>query len=176
MAHLVLTVAGSDRAGLVQALADVIAAHGGNWERSELAELAGTFAGVVLVSVPDARSTQLTSALGDLTDLMTVTPYPGQDVAPATDATGKRVTFTVLGNDRPGIVRDITHVLLGRGLTIDRFTSRTGGAPMAGGELFEASVTAHAASGADISAAVAELEQLAAEIQVDLSWPDDSKG
>jgi glycine cleavage system regulatory protein len=167
MAHLVLTVAGSDRAGLVQALADVIAAHGGNWERSELAELAGTFAGVVLVEVPDAQRAALTGALGDLAGLLTVTEYPGVEtpaVAPA-----EHVTFTVLGNDRPGIVRDITHALVGRGLTIDRLTSRTTATPMAGGELFEATVTAHAAAGADIAAAVAALEQLAAEIQVDLT-------
>ena len=49
MATLVLTVIGDDRAGLVNALADVVTAHGGNWERSQLAELAGKFAGIVLV-------------------------------------------------------------------------------------------------------------------------------
>jgi glycine cleavage system regulatory protein len=166
MAHLVLTVAGSDRAGLVQALADVIAAHGGNWERSELAELAGTFAGVVLVEVPNAQSDRLTRALGDLAGLLTVTGYPGAETAAVP---AEHVTFTVLGNDRPGIVRDITRALVGRGLTIDRLTSRTTATPMAGGELFEATVTAHAAGAGDIAAAVAELEQLAAEIQVDLT-------
>jgi glycine cleavage system regulatory protein len=148
----------------------VIAEHGGNWERSELAELAGTFAGVVLVSVPDARSEQLTRALGELTDLMTVTPYRGAEERLG-EAAAEHVEFTVLGNDRPGIVRDITNVLVGRGLTIDRLTSRTIGAPMAGGELFEAGITAHAAPGVDIATAVTELEELASEIQVDLSWP-----
>ena len=43
---------GDDRAGLVNALADVVSAHEGNWERSQLAELAGKFAGIVEVSVP----------------------------------------------------------------------------------------------------------------------------
>ena len=31
MATLVLTVIGDDRAGLVNALADAVSAHGGNW-------------------------------------------------------------------------------------------------------------------------------------------------
>ena len=47
MATLVLTVIGDDRAGLVNALAEAVTAHGGNWERSQLAELAGKFAGKI---------------------------------------------------------------------------------------------------------------------------------
>src|SRR5690606_26345178 len=53
MSTLVLTVIGDDRAGLVNAVAEVVARHGGNWERSQMAELAGKFAGIVLVTVPD---------------------------------------------------------------------------------------------------------------------------
>ena len=167
MAHLVLTVVGDDRAGLVQQLADLIAEHGGNWARSELAELAGAFAGIVLVEVSDDRADALTGALGEMSGLLNITPYRGR--ADAAPAAGERVTFTVLGNDRPGIVRDVTHALVAGGLTIDRFTSRTTAAPMAGGELFEASVTARAADGTALSDVVVRLEQLASEIQVDLT-------
>ena len=53
--RLVLTVIGDDRAGLVEALSDVVAAHGGNWEHSQLAELAGKFAGIVVVSASADR-------------------------------------------------------------------------------------------------------------------------
>ena len=70
MAHLVLTVVGDDRAGLVSALAHTIAGHGGNWEQSELAELAGAFAGIVLVSVPDEQQHALTAALSELDGLL----------------------------------------------------------------------------------------------------------
>lgn len=167
MAHLVLTVVGDDRAGLVERLADTVAAHGGNWERSELAELAGAFAGIVLVDVADERVEALTAALGELRGLLTVTPYRGRGghAAPL----GEQVSFTVLGHDRPGIVRDVTRSLVADGLTIEQFTSRTLAAPMAGGELFEATVTARAAPGVDLGATVARLEQLAGEIQVDLT-------
>ena len=37
--HLVLTIIGDDRPGIVSALADTVATHGGNWERSQLARL-----------------------------------------------------------------------------------------------------------------------------------------
>jgi glycine cleavage system regulatory protein len=57
MATLVLTVIGNDTSGLVDALADPIAHHGGSWDRSHMARLAGQFAGIVVVSVPDENVT-----------------------------------------------------------------------------------------------------------------------
>lgn len=166
MAHLVLTVAGSDRSGLVETLATTVAAHGGNWRRGELAEMSGTFAGVVLVDVPDDHRDALTADLEGLRGLLAVTPFDAPDTAAPT---GERVTFTVLGNDHVGIVRDVTRALQTHGLSIDALSSRTRPAPMAGGELFEATVTAHAKSTGAVSAAVSALEQLAAEIQVEVT-------
>ena len=66
MATLVLTVIGDDRSGLVSALSGVIADHGGSWERSQMARLAGKFAGIVLVAVPDDRAEALIAELGPL--------------------------------------------------------------------------------------------------------------
>lgn len=166
MAHLVLTVAGSDRAGLVQALAAAIAGHDGNWRRSELAEVAGMFAGVVLVDVPDDRRAALVADLEGLQGLLAVTPFEAAAAAPAA---GEQVTFTVLGNDHPGIVRDLARALERRGLSVDALTSRTRPAPMAGGELFEATVSAHAQSAEAVAAAVADVERLAGEIQVEVT-------
>ena len=168
MAQLVLTLAGEDRAGLVSALADVVSDHGGNWERSELAELAGAFAGIVLVSVPDDREAALTNALGGLEGLLRITTHTP---AAASDdrADGAALTFTVLSNDRPGIVREVTRAISAHAASIDSFRSRTLEAPMAGGMLFEATVTVRIPGDADAATIIAELERLAGEIQVDLS-------
>lgn len=165
MATLVLTIVGDDRAGLVQSLADVVGEHGGNWETSELAELAGAFAGIVLVSVPDARLDAFTEALRSLDGLLRIAVHGGT----ASERDGRRFTFSILGDDRPGIVRDVARTVTGRGVTIDHFSSRTREAPMAGGMLFEASVTARVPQGVDESEVVVALERLAAEIQVDLT-------
>lgn len=43
--HLVLTVIGPDRPGLVSKLSDAIAAGGGNWLAARMASLAGQFGG-----------------------------------------------------------------------------------------------------------------------------------
>ncbi len=170
MSNLVLTVVGDDRAGLVAALADVVSAHGGNWEHSQLAELAGTFAGIVVVSVPDERADDLTVALGRLDGLLKVTVHPG---ALQTEAAKPReLTVNVLGNDHPGIVRDISAVLSRHGLSIDLLTSESREAPMSGGRLFEAHVVARVPAGADPGAIKADLERLAAEILVDITLED----
>ena len=52
---LVLTFVGDDRPGLVNAIAEKVAGCGATWLESRSARLAGKFAGVVLVSVPDDR-------------------------------------------------------------------------------------------------------------------------
>lgn len=169
MAHLVLTVVGDDREGLVQALADLVSAHGANWERSELAELAGAFAGIVQVSVPDDRVDELTDALSSLEGLLRVVPHHGSAPSPDRAPDSRPATFTVLGNDRPGIVQRISTALARHGLSVDRLTSRTLEAPMSGGALFEATVEAHGTPAA-VEAATDELEQIAAEIQVDLTF------
>ena len=53
MTTLVLTLIGDDRPGLVSAVSGPVEACGGTWQRSQLARLAGKFAGSVLVSVPE---------------------------------------------------------------------------------------------------------------------------
>ena len=63
MIELVLTIIGRDRAGVVAELADVVRFHEGNWKRSELAEIAGTFAGVVVVQVDDDHADELLTNL-----------------------------------------------------------------------------------------------------------------
>lgn len=167
MTTLILTVAGADRPGLVSAVADVVDAHGGNWENSRLAELAGTFAGVIEISVAEERVGDLRAALGALEGMLTITVHAGAG-APESDVE-QRVSLTVLGNDRPGIVREISGVLSAHALSIESMTTETRDAAMAGGRLFESSVTATVPASADLDALRAALERLATEIQVDIT-------
>src|SRR6059036_1362215 len=59
MATFTLTCIGDDRPGLVSALSAPIKAHGGSWERSQMSRLAGKFAGILMVAVPDERADAL---------------------------------------------------------------------------------------------------------------------
>ena len=161
--QLVLTAIGDDRAGLVEALSEVIATHSGNWERSQMAELAGKFAGIVVVSVPDDRVEQFTADLGSLRGLLDVAAYAGSESAAAP---AQAFRIDVLGNDRPGIVREISAVLNRHNLSIDAIETLTREAPMAGGQLFEAHIEVRVPQGGDPSSIKADLERLASELLV----------
>ncbi|WP_144874844.1 glycine cleavage system protein R [Microbacterium sp. 1.5R] len=167
MTTLILTVAGADRPGLVAAVADVVDAHGGNWESSQLAELSGTFAGVIEVSVAPERSADLEAALRELDGLLTVAVRTGTENAPAPE---RLLELSVLGNDRPGIVREVSAVLNAHALSIEELSTETRDAAMAGGRLFEATVAARVPSSVDFDALRADLERLATEIQVDITF------
>ncbi|MEV4776229.1 glycine cleavage system protein R [Microbacterium sp. LWH12-1.2] len=168
MTTLILTVAGADRPGLVAAVADVVDAHGGNWENSQLAELAGTFAGVIEVSVSAERAAELDVALRTLDGLLTIAVVTGTDAA-ATADDDRRLTIQVLGNDRPGIVREVSAALSAHDLSIEDLTTTTRDAAMSGGRLFEATVVAKVPASVDLETLRADLERLAAEIQVDIT-------
>ncbi|NYF17636.1 glycine cleavage system regulatory protein [Microbacterium sp. AK009] len=171
MATLVLTLVGTDRAGLVASVAEVIDAHGGNWEHSELTELAGAFAGVVQVSAPDEGLDDLRAALNAVPGLVTVS-LPGEADGTTHDTPARRLSFTVLGNDHPGIVHEISATLGVHGVSIDRMRTETRDAAMAGGRLFEATVSAVVPPTVEVAAVIADLERIAAELQVDVTARD----
>ncbi len=169
MTTLVLTVIGDDRAGLVKALADVVTAHDGNWERSHLAEMAGKFAGIVEVSVSPARADELAAALRPLHGLLDVDVHAGTAAgAPAR----REVLVELVGNDHPGIVRAVSGVLAEHGLSVTELETATRDAPMAGGRLFEARATVVLPEGGGLADLRAALERLAAEVLVDLTVTD----
>ena len=163
-----LTVIGDDRAGLVAALSEVVSAHDGNWERSQLAELAGKFAGIVVVSVPAERVEALTAAVRSLDGLLEVSAHPAAD-GRADAAPEQLLTIDLLGNDRPGIVHEVSSVLNRHDLSIEMMETHTREAPMAGGQLFEAHIVVKVPAAADPAALRADLERLATELLVDIA-------
>lgn len=166
-----LTVIGDDRAGLVQALSAVIADHEGNWERSQIAELAGKFAGIVVVSLPAERVDGLTAALRSLDGLLDVSAHAGSEQEPAEPA--RTLAIDLLGTDRPGIVREVSAVLHRHHLSIEAIETGTREAPMAGGQLFEAHVVVRLPAEVALGGLRADLERLAAELLVDIAVAGD---
>ena len=143
MASLVVTIIGKDRSGLVNSVASAIAAHGGNWEQSNMSHLAGHFAGIVLVTVPDSSADALSDALEDLetTGLLSVTV---ERAVPGTTSPTRSFALELVGQDRPGIIHDISHALAAKSVSIAELETETRSAPMAGGMLFEARATLRA--------------------------------
>lgn len=166
MATLVLTVLGDDRPGLVSAVSAAVVGHGGSWERSEMARLAGKFAGIVLVSAPDDRVEELRGALGALAaDGLVVTV---EDTSHAEDDAASRLRLHLLGADRPGIVAEISRAAAARHIGIEELRTALVEAPMAGGTLFELDAVLVSPAGADVEEFRGALEALGAELMVDV--------
>ncbi|MDX1604792.1 MAG: ACT domain-containing protein [Candidatus Competibacterales bacterium] len=166
MAVLVLTVIGNDRPGLVDTLSATIAEHGGNWEESRMAHLASKFAGILCISVAEARAQALARALEALAeDGLQVTAEQGGE---ATATPRHTLHLELVGQDRPGIVHDIAHALAVHGVSIEELSTETRSASMGGGQLFEARATLAVPPDVALDDLRTGLEALADELMVDL--------
>jgi glycine cleavage system regulatory protein len=167
MNDLVVTLIGPDRPGLVESLAKRVAAHGGNWVESRMAHLAGQFAGILRVEVPPESLPALQAALAELEkDGLRVVAQSGADP----DTAGSRaMEFEAVGQDHPGIVRNISEVLRRHGVNIEELTTDQVSAPMAGGLLFRAKARLHVPAGTDADRLRADLEKIADDLMVDLT-------
>ncbi len=164
---LVLTVSGPDRPGLVEALSQAVANHRGSWLESRMARLAGHFAGVLRVSVPEAQVDALTRSLQSLElESLQVSVARSELEPPASDA--RELRLEILGSDRPGIVHDISQALADRGINVDELRTEIMSAPMSGELLFLANAELLIPAGLNLDLLRKDLEALAHELMVDI--------
>ncbi|HEU0035283.1 MAG TPA: ACT domain-containing protein [Kofleriaceae bacterium] len=166
---LLLTVIGADRTGLVETLAQRIAAAGGNWEESRLVRLAGQFGGLVLVTVDRERADQLVGDLRGLesTGLQVTARVVEQPAAAA--ATGTFLRLELTGADRPGLVQKVSRILAQHGVNVEELESSIGSAPMSGEALFRARARVMVPNGVALAPVRTALEALGSELMVDLT-------
>src|SRR3954469_12967651 len=169
-ATLTLTCISDDRPGLVSALSAPITAHGASWKRSQMARLAGKFAGILLVEVAEERADALVADLTALTDVGLLVIIERTD-RPA-EQPSMRLDLELLGADHPGIIAEISAALASRRIGIEELNTDVRDAPMAGGQLFEARAVLEAPSGTDTEERRATLEALADELMVDIRLSD----
>lgn len=167
MASFVLSVLGDDRSGLVEALSGVVAKHGGNWDRSHMTQLAGKFAGLVLVSIPQQ---DVESFLEDLRPLEArgLFDITVEEAQPVDSRPAHAVVLDLVGTDHPGIVHDLSHLLASHGVSFVDLETSTSNAPMAGGTLFHAKAVLTLPPGLDRHTLIDALEALAADLMVDV--------
>ena len=170
MATFTLTCVGDDRPGLVSALSAPISAHGGSWERSQMARLAGKFAGVLLVEVADERADSLVAALSALKDVGLAVVLERTSVPAARPST--RLSLELLGADHPGIVAEISAALADQGIGIEELSTDLREAPMAGGLLFEARAVLEAPPGTSLDELGQTLEAIANSLMVEIRLSD----
>lgn len=171
-ALLVMTVLGRDRPGLVDSVAEVIARHGGNWLESRMARLGGQFAGILRVSVPVGQRSALERALADLTrEGLTVVVHA--DEAQVRPAGWRAGHLEVVGQDRPGIVRQIAHALAEAGVNVEELKSECRSAAMSGESIFQATFLVALPPDCPVEALRQRIEQIAEDLIVDIQFRED---
>jgi glycine cleavage system regulatory protein len=168
MTSLVLTVIGEDRPGLVESLAEVVAAHEGNWLESRMSRMAGKFAGIVRADVPAERAGDLAEALDALETRGLRVVVEESTVAEAA-AGFKDLRLELVGNDHPGIVRDVSRALAQRGINVEELSTECTSAPMSGEPLFKATADLRIPADLCVDELRATLEELAQDLMVDIT-------
>lgn len=168
-ASLVLTLLGPDRPGLVERLSQVLVAHEGNWVESRMAQLAGQFAGILRVELPRARVADFEAACRHLSNEGMQVLLVAANAEIATDSTRRIVKLELVGQDRPGIVREISQALAQSGVNVEELNTGVESAPMSAEMLFyvKARLAVPAILSSEQLARI--LEPIGNELMVDIS-------
>ncbi|MDO6804814.1 ACT domain-containing protein, partial [Wenyingzhuangia sp. 1_MG-2023] len=131
---LVLTVIADDKPGIVETIAAVISRHHGNWTESHLANLAGKFAGIILVTLKES------AAANELQTELAALASQGIEIRAEAGLPDHRsshhLNLSLVGNDRPGIVQAVSRVLATLEVNVLELSSECAQAEMSALSLF----------------------------------------
>lgn len=166
---LVITILGPDRPGLVKSLSQTLNHFGGSWTESRMAHLAGKFAGLLRVQLPVEQLEELTSALHALESenlKIQIEKTADQSITPPVSL----LHLELLGQDRPGIIHDVTQELAKLNVNIEELESEVKQASMSGGMLFDAKLTLGLPEGITAETVQDALEAMSDQFMVDLNF------
>lgn len=164
--NFVLTVIGDDKPGLVGSLSQIIANNSGNWLESSMSQLAGKFAGILLVSVADKNADRLIEELNGLSSQLTLVIEKAEGAI--AEVTAQTVQMNLVGNDRPGIVREISSALSNMSVNVEQLNTECVPAPMSGAALFKTKASLKVPTDLALEELQSKLEQLADDLIVEI--------
>ncbi len=167
MALFVLSVVGSDRPGLTKALAAAVLSAGGNWLESHLSRLGGLYVGSVLIELAADKGEALRAAVSAVdAGGLEVRIAPAMEGA---SAAGEMLEFSLVGQDRPGIVNQVTTAVSELGANIETFETWLRAEAHSGAPLFHMSAQLRLPQGLAAAKVQAALEAISGEIMVDVA-------
>ena len=164
MKPLIFTLVGPDKPGLISSLSKAVYERGGNWLGSNFSHMAGHFAGFVHVDLPFEKHDELIELFAKHPDLhihvvsAQVATLSGQQTA----------QINIMGNDKAGIVQELTRVLNQFNLNIVQFDSTCTSAPNWGSPLFKAKAVVEIAADVELADLREALENIANDLMVDV--------
>jgi methionyl-tRNA formyltransferase len=168
LTSLVVTIIGPDRPGIVSLLADRARGFGANWAGSRMASLAGQFAGIVHFEVTAEDAEPLAVALRAL-ETQGLRVLIAKTEAPPVPPGRRMVKLELVGQDRPGIVRDLSASLAKRGVSIEELHTEIVSAAMSAEHLFKVNALLVVPENLPNDELRRELEKLANEMMVDIA-------
>ena len=165
---LIITILGPDKPGLVESLSETLTKFGGSWTESRMAHLAGKFAGLLQVSLPADNLELLTKAINELqTDSFKIQiEKADSDISKPT----KTLKLELLGQDRPGIIYDITQQLAKLDVNIEELESHIREASMSGEILFCAELTLGLPANITPDVVQDSLEDMSDQFMIDVNF------
>ena len=164
---IVLTIIAKDQPGIINTVSGVLYDHGGGWTQSSMSTLAGQFAGILLASVPSEKAEACVEELQQLKSQgLQVIAHVSSKLS-ATEETSEYI-LDLVGNDRRGIVHDITTILTNHNVNVLNLEAISESASMGGGDLFKARAELVVPASVDIDALEGDLESIANELMVDI--------
>ena len=166
---IVLTIIADDQPGIIETVSKVLKKHDGNWTQSSMSSLAGQFAGILLASVPgDNTNTCLAELKALEAEGLRIIVRTSSDETLAENV--EEYSLQLVGNDRPGIVHDITRILASHKASVINLETSVEAASMGGGELFKARAQLLVPESSDIFELEVELEDIANDLMVDIRF------
>lgn len=155
-----------DRPGVIEAISSAVARSGGNWLDSRLSRLGGRFAGILQVHIAMSQESALRTALDDLKEAGIVTSMTSAgDPIAAAHATRR---LSLLGPDRPGIIRELTGALKKAGFNVQSMETGVESAPMSGEALFRATAQIESLEGSRMDELEAQLDAMAEAMTLEI--------
>ena len=165
---IVFTFIGADKPGLIEKLTRIVAEHQGNWLESRMSQLAGQFAGITRIQIANTKANGLRLALSQLSgNDLTVVVQDGAD--PQSPEAVRQLSLSLIGNDRPGILRELSSALAARNINVVEMNTQLTSAPMTAEPLFEASAQIAAPENQDLEELSERLDEIANDLSVDIT-------
>jgi glycine cleavage system regulatory protein len=165
---LVLTIIADDKPGIVETLAATIADQSGNWLESRMSHMAGKFAGILRISIAAEKADSLQASLSALVSQginvsVEISAEAGDSVAT------KDLTLNLVGNDRPGIVKEVSQALAKMGVNVLELTTSCESAPMSADVLFKTEAHLRVPQGFDSDVLTYALEAISNDLMVEIT-------
>lgn len=157
-----VSVIGQDKLNTLNSLADLTHSHQGKWLSNRVVKLEGLFSSIIKIEVPTGEKDALQTALKAMPDLQ-LTIYP---VGEASTEESTPAHLVIDAEDRPGLIHDITALLVEHGIQVNKMECNRLSVPEAGGNVFNAELDILIPDGVSTSNVTAEIEKLKPRVMV----------